>query len=104
MRADEILENGAQTFRDRRPIYGENYRNFGKVMMGYFPEGLTIETEEEWNRLGLFVMGVHKDTRYATMFKRGGHVDSAHDGMVYNAMLEEVTRDGLLMTTGTNKK
>jgi len=94
-RAPDFLESGAATFRQRNALYGDNYLSFGKVMSGLFPEGLRIEAGdiEAYNRLGIFTQCVSKISRYALNLAQGGHEDSAHDLMVYAAMLEEVTSD-----------
>jgi hypothetical protein len=93
--AADHLDEGAETFRERNALYGQNYKNFGTVMRGMFPEGITLKTEDDFNRFHLMLLTAVKITRYANMFSRGGHVDSSHDMMVYSAMLEEVTLEGL---------
>ncbi|HEY6020842.1 MAG TPA: hypothetical protein VIY48_13370, partial [Candidatus Paceibacterota bacterium] len=90
--APAILEEAAATYRERNKLYGDNYKHFGEAMSALFPNGLTIATVDEWNRLGIFVQLVSKAGRYANNFNIGGHVDSAHDACVYAAMLEELTR------------
>lgn len=89
--AADILLEGANTYRERNKLYGDNYKNFGKIMVALFPDGLTVQTVQEWNRLGVFLNCQGKLTRYALNLKKGGHKDSAHDSMVYSAMLEELT-------------
>lgn len=93
MRADELLAAGAETFRERNALYGNSYHSFGEVMAALFPAGLHIEPGDVagFNRLGVFNMIVSKMCRYAEQFPAGGHTDSAHDTMVYGAMLEELT-------------
>ena len=92
MTVDKILTEAAATFKQRNEQYGDNYKNFGNVMIGIFPRGLHIETPDEWNRLWLFVQIISKATRYAANMERGGHEDSAHDLSVYAAMLQEMTK------------
>lgn len=94
-RAPDCLESGAATFRQRNALYGDNYLSFGKVMAGLFPDGLQIAAGDidAFNRLGIYIQCVSKISRYALNLPAGGHTDSAHDLMVYAAMLEEVTRD-----------
>jgi hypothetical protein len=94
-RAPELLEEGAETFRERNRTYGNNYHNFGAVMAGLFPEGLHVVAGDVagFARLGVLVQVVSKIGRYANRLPYGGHVDSAHDIMVYGAMLQEVTKD-----------
>ena len=87
----EILEAGAETFRQRNAMYGGNYQWFGKVMAAMFPGGLRLQTEEDWGRAGALIFCAAKLQRYAAASHVGGHADSAHDLMVYAAMLEELT-------------
>lgn len=88
----QILTDAAKTFAERNAVYGDNYKNFGWAMHAMFPDGLTIDNVESWNRLGILVQVVSKVTRYAAAFENGGHQDSAHDACVYSAMLEELTK------------
>lgn len=88
----DILKSMASTFEERNKLYGSAYKRHGDVMAGLFPEGVTLRTEEEFNRYGVLVMIVSKLNRYASNLTRGGHKDSAHDMAVYAAMLEEMTK------------
>lgn len=90
MKVPLILEKAAATYRQRNKLYGDNYKHFGEVMKGLFPNGLTINSVGDWNRLGIIVMVVSKLGRYTNIFSKG-HKDSAHDAAVYSAMLEELT-------------
>ena len=90
--AADLLASGAETYRERNPMYGDNYHHFGSVMAALFPEGLPEKmTIETYNRLGVLIQIVTKLSRYAQQLQNGGHLDSAHDMMVYAAMLEELT-------------
>lgn len=93
-RAPDLLAAGAETFRQRNAIYGDNYLSFGKTFSTLFPDGLQIGAGDEdgFNRLGIFVQCISKMSRYAANFHAGGHEDSAHDSMVYSAMLQELTK------------
>ena len=93
--AEKNLSAGAETFAERRAAYGDSYTRFGKVMSGLFPDGVKIEPGDigSWNRLGVFVQIVTKCCRYAQSLTDGGHEDSAHDAMVYGAILEELTKE-----------
>lgn len=92
----ELLRAGAVTFEARNAVYGETYETFGRAMAGLFPNGLEIKPGDiaAFNRLGVYVQVMTKVARYATSLSSGGHVDSAHDAMVYSAMLEYLTRKG----------
>lgn len=88
----DILDDMAATYRERNKLYGNNYKDFGKILAVMFPNGVTLNVPGDYNRFSLLSMVVAKMTRYALNFDRGGHLDSAHDAGVYAAMLEEVTR------------
>lgn len=83
------IEEALQTFRQRNKTYGDSYLVFGKVMQALYPKGVTIETEEQWNRFGVIQMIVSKLTRYVAT-PTEGHLDSAHDMGVYSHILEEL--------------
>lgn len=88
----ELLRAGAATYEERNPLYGDNYKRIGPIMAVLFPDGIPCRTPEDHNRFGAWYMAFNKLIRYAMQFERGGHLDSAHDAMVYSAMLEELTR------------
>lgn len=93
-RAPDFLEAGATTFRERNAIYGDTYLEFGRMCAAIFPAGVRIEAGDVdgFNRLGVFVQALSKIARYGANLNAGGHQDSAHDLMVYAAMLEEVNK------------
>lgn len=96
--ANKFMEEGASTFAERGKVYGNNYLAFGQVMLALFPAGMKVETEKDWNRLGIFVQIMSKITRYCENWENGGHPDSIHDAMVYAAMMssvDELTDDDL---------
>jgi hypothetical protein len=86
-----LMEAAAQTYKDRRGVYGPSEQKFADVMQALFPNGLTISTHEEMVRLGIFSQILSKICRYANDFTTG-HVDSAHDLGVYAFMLEAEDR------------
>lgn len=87
-RPDEALAALGELYRDRNAIYGDTFRDFGKIMAGFFPKPMTISTEQEWNRLALFFHCADKLGRYAKQFHNGGHVDSMNDLAVYSQLLQ----------------
>lgn len=89
----QALSDLGQLYAERNALYKDNYKHFGKTMMGLFPNGLSLETEYEFNRFCLFMQVVHKMSRYSHSLKNGGHVDSIDDATVYLQMLQEY--DGL---------
>jgi hypothetical protein len=51
-------------------VYGNNYLNVGRAMVAMFPDGVTINSADDWNRLHIFLLGVVKLTRYANNWER----------------------------------
>lgn len=90
----ELLDAGAATFRERNAIYGDNYKRMGTLMLALFPDSVIpqVSTPSDANRLNLIIDCLGKLQRYAHNFHAGGHRDSAHDLMVYAAMLQEATK------------
>lgn len=93
--APDLLDAAAATFRERNAIYGNNYQRMGALLLALFPEGgvPAVRSEADANRLNLLIDCLGKLQRYAHGFSRGGHRDSAHDLIVYAAMLEEHTQN-----------
>ena len=92
----EILRAAADTFEQRNKLYGDNYKEVGPVlqlMLSSWKDACGSMGEQEWNRLCVFLHCFNKLTRYAQALNNGepGHKDSAHDLIVYAAMLEELT-------------
>jgi len=86
----DMLRQGADVYEQRNKVYGNNYKDFGLVMAGLFPAGMSFHTVNDYNRLGIFVQIVSKLGRYANMFSLGGHDDSLLDLAVYTTMLREL--------------
>jgi hypothetical protein len=92
MQPDEILIAMADTYRERSKQYGNNWRKIGAVMMALYPTGLTLETEDDFNKFHLFLLSMVKLTRLSESGL--SHQDSAHDNAVYSAMLESLIIEG----------
>lgn len=90
-----ILRAGAETYEERNAMYGNSYKTHGNIMAAYFPDGLKLETPEQFARYSIFSMILGKMNRYSANFLNGGHLDSIHDIVVYAAMLEELTEEKL---------
>lgn len=72
--------------------YGATYDTYGPVMVALFPDGISFVNPDEWNKIGVVNMIVHKLMRYAENMHKGGHKDSADDIAVYGAILSELTK------------
>lgn len=96
----EMLRDCAKLYEERNAVYGDNYKHFGTIITGLFPEGCGIElsTEEDWNRFGIIVQIASKLSRYCVNFKNGGHDDSLQDLAVYATMLRELDAEALAAT------
>jgi hypothetical protein len=92
MQPDEILIAMADTYRERSKQYGNNWRKIGAVMVALYPTGLTLETEDDFNKFHLFLLSMVKLTRLSESGL--SHQDSAHDNAVYSAMLESLIIEG----------
>ena len=88
-----ILKDSSQTFSERSKLYGNAYENVGSILSSAFPEGVKLSSKEDFSRLYALIMCVSKINRYASNLEKGGHQDSAHDCIVYAAMLESFTEE-----------
>jgi hypothetical protein len=91
--APDILDEAAETFRQRNAVYGDNYKRFPIAFLALFPGHRIpeITNPADASRLQLLMQILNKCTRYAENLTKGGHLDSARDICVYAAMLEEET-------------
>lgn len=87
------LRGAAATFEQRSAVYGDAYTRTGELLLALFPEGgvPAVRNERDAAQLATLLMCVMKLQRYAVNFGAGGHRDSAHDLIVYAAILEEQT-------------
>ena len=88
--AAKILEEMAETFRERNKVYGDNYKTVGEVMVALFPKGVSLKTVEDYNIWHLFELMIVKVTRFANNDLK--HKDSIHDAAVYAAMVESLIK------------
>lgn len=87
---DDNLQRALKTRAARKKIYKNTHQRHGNVMSALYPKGITISTPSEFARFGALNMIVSKVCRY-TARPEQGHADSAHDLIVYGAILEELT-------------
>lgn len=91
-RPPRILEEMAETFRERNKVYGSNCEMVGSVMQALFPNGVVLRTPEEFERWHLFELKIVKLTRF--VISGLTHVDSIHDDGVYSSMVESLVEQG----------
>jgi len=86
------LRTKAELYAIRNTLYKDNYKRFGAAMVEMLG-AIELKTPADYNRMGLLVQIVNKVSRYAQMFKEGGHDDSLDDLSVYAMMLKEIDND-----------
>lgn len=92
MRADEILQEAAKTFRERNVVYGDNFANVGPALAALFPAGIDLRSADDWTRMHIFMLILVKLSRYAIAWDEKHH-DSIRDACVYCSMLEMIDGD-----------
>ena len=85
-----ILDQMADTFRQRNAVYGDNYRMVAKLMKVLFPNGVPSEVVFS-DQFHLFELKLVKLSRFAISGLT--HIDSIHDDAVYAAMLESILHE-----------
>lgn len=85
-----ILDQMADTFRQRNAVYGDNYRMVAKLVKVLFPQGVPSELvfTDQWH---LFELKLVKLSRFAISGLT--HIDSIHDDAVYAAMIESILHE-----------
>lgn len=92
-KANDYLREAAEIYEARNKVYGDNYKLVGKVMEGLFPDGVQLNSVDDYNRFHLLELAVVKLTRYCNNWDKGGHEDSLKDLSVYAMMILEVDND-----------
>lgn len=85
-----ILDEMADTFRQRNAVYGDNYKMVGKLMAIFFPNGVPKEVLHS-DQFHLFELKLVKLSRFA--ISNLTHIDSIHDDAVYSAMIESILHE-----------
>jgi len=86
---EQTLAEAAELYSRRSIDYRDSYKTFGTFVKALFPNGLVLNTEEDFNRWGTLSMILAKIHRYTLNFDKG-HEDSLRDIIVYSAMLQEL--------------
>lgn len=85
MTVEEALEVAATTYVERNGKYQDAWRMVGPLFKALFPEGVTLESEDDFTKFHLLVMIGVKLTRFANSTMT--HEDSIRDTVVHAAML-----------------
>jgi hypothetical protein len=86
----ELIQKAAETYKERNAVYGDSYIRHGKIMAEIFPNGVVLQTENDFARFSIFNLMIAKLARYTSNGKFEGHLDSIHDIGVYCFVLEEL--------------
>jgi hypothetical protein len=78
-----------EMFKERNKTYSENYHKVGTIMTILFPDGIKLDSPDDFVRFHFLDWIVGKLTRYAASEP---HEDSMFDLAVYAAMLATFTR------------
>lgn len=89
--ADEVLNEMAETYRERNAVYGDNFRMVGPLLNVLHPEGVALNTSEDHEVFHLWSLVMVKLSRFAISDLE--HEDSCHDAAVYLAMIEGILRE-----------
>jgi hypothetical protein len=86
----DMLKDLSKIHAERSSIYGDDFMHIGEVLLGMFPNGLHLQTSEDFNRFALFLYQVTKLARYAQNMAKfsTGHPDSLDDIAVYSQLLQ----------------
>jgi hypothetical protein len=90
----DFLEEAAELFAERNAVYADAYKRVGSLFTAWFPDGITLNTEHDFNRFAILIHLANKMTRYASNWDHG-HDDSLEDLIVYPAMLKEIDHSDL---------
>ena len=82
------LKRALQTFKDKGKVYGDGYVRHGEITAILFPDGIHLQSPEDFARFSLLNCLIMKLIRYSDHFKNVGHKDSIHDFGVYSFILE----------------
>lgn len=100
----KILAESGKTHSKRNAVYCNNYIHAGAALAAFFPDGITLLTPADHERMVIFNLIIVKLTRYAVMWNKGGHKDSIHDTIVYSAILEDIDEHWLALANLNKKK
>ena len=93
MEPDQILKEAADVFKEKEKEYGSAYLRHGKIMSEFFPDGIYLNTAEDFLEYNNFEMLVAKLNRIAScMIRKEFHEDSYTDIMVYSSMAISINK------------
>lgn len=79
--------------------YNNSYKKFGEVCHQLFPKGLNLYSIDDFNKIGIFFMILHKLIRASSCVssqdkeKLGSSLDSIKDLSIYSSMLYEIVEN-----------
>lgn len=89
----ELLEEKGKIFREKQKQYGSSYKDFG-IIMNILMKNQQPKSENDWNKIGLYNMIVHKVMRLGKkLLEADVSIDSVQDLQVYGAILEKIINE-----------
>ena len=85
-----LLERLVALRQDRHKQYGDTFTIKGEMMAALFPNGVRLNTPNDFKRYNALNMITSKLIRYCNNFHVGGHVDSLDDIAVYSMILQDI--------------
>lgn len=84
--AIELLQTALETYKERNARYKDSFSRWGPVFQALFPDGIQIQTADDWNRITCLGHIIDKLVRYTTDFQNP-HADSVLDLANYAVIL-----------------
>ena len=83
----QVLEHALEIHADRDYTYNKSYRQSGDLYAVLFPNGVRLETPEDFGTFTALTNVIMKLHRFCRNLDHGGHLDSALDMTNYSAIL-----------------
>jgi len=83
----KMLEEIFEIYTERDAQYGSRWKRAGEVYADLFPNGVTLNTPQDFQQYQMLTWCISKITRYCASFADGGHRDSAKDLIMYAVFL-----------------
>jgi len=93
LKPDQALHKLALLYQLKNSLYGDSYKQAGKILAAIFDDGIEIESEKDFNRFCIYVHIITKLLRYSNNFFKEPDPDHMKDIAVYATMLLELDEE-----------
>ena len=94
MRPTNIPDRLTALAADFKKRDANGHKHYGEVMMGLFPDGVTLGSAKDFNHMYLFANMLSKLSDYAARLKKGGAGGSLDSLSIYAQMAAELDEVG----------